>query len=248
MTNLTQREAGLLAQTWGALCAGNTRIVRVRSDDEQLHLECVRSEGPQLPPRELNVLLPILLGKAQKVVAAEVSRSGSSVAWTATSALRRIGFDCRPNDAPIIAVMMARAAVDLNAFDTQGKRMPSGFSASAFTVSVSRLDGWLATLLTPAELKVLRLRIDGHPHDRVARMCGVAKRTVANQIASAYRKLGVSARLELLNKVLDGALSELRVTPPFETYPTLTRASRAYALAPGGSPYQAANEAGQMMA
>jgi DNA-binding CsgD family transcriptional regulator len=147
----------------------------------------------------------------------------------------------------MIAVMMARAAVDLNPLALQGQRVLSDANESAFVVSVSRLDGWLDGLLTPAELKVLRLRIDGHAHDRVARIRGIAKRTVANHIANAYRKLGVSARLELLNKVLDGPLCQLPFTSPFQTYPTLVRGSRARAL-PGGSRHRAANEAGQKTA
>ena len=51
--------------------------------------------------------------------------------------------------------------------------------------------------LSPAERQVARLAAAGLPNAEIARSRGSAVRTVANQIASAFRKLGVRSRLEL---------------------------------------------------
>lgn len=55
--------------------------------------------------------------------------------------------------------------------------------------------------LTPAEREVARLVLAGHGNAAIAEVRGSALRTVANQLASIYRKLGVSGRSELAVKL-----------------------------------------------
>ena len=52
-------------------------------------------------------------------------------------------------------------------------------------------------LLSPAELAVIELVKQGLSNAAIARSRATSERTVANQIASAYRKLGVRGRAEL---------------------------------------------------
>lgn len=202
MTYSALPETALLARAWVWLCAGDARIVCARSDDARHHLELARTKTRALPRRELDVIHPLLLGRAQKVVAADVVRSCSTVTAAAMSALKRMGLVCRPNNVPMIAVMMARAG----ASNLLAPCAIAGFAESVgqtVSFSVARPDVWLSQVLTRTERKVVQLRIEGHSHEDVASLCMVSKRTVANQIASAYRKLGVSSRLELLNRILD---------------------------------------------
>ena len=204
MTNLTQPEAALLAQAWVRLCAGDARIVRAYSDAEQHHVELARDQNQGLTTHSLDILLPVLFGKAQKVVAAEALRSSSSITGTATIALRRMGLACRPNDVPMITVMMAQAAARLGAAHYPAGSLLPEIREDNCVLSVPRSEAWLSQVLTRSELRVIALRVEGYSHEQVAHVCTVSKRTVANQIASAYRKLGVSARLELLNHILAG--------------------------------------------
>lgn len=51
--------------------------------------------------------------------------------------------------------------------------------------------------LTEAELEVARLAVEGLDNKSIAARRGTSVRTVANQLASVYRKLGVSSRAEL---------------------------------------------------
>ncbi|MBZ0116889.1 MAG: helix-turn-helix transcriptional regulator [Sandaracinaceae bacterium] len=55
-----------------------------------------------------------------------------------------------------------------------------------------------AGTLSPAEREVAGDLIDGLSIRAIARKRGVAQRTVANQIQSLYRKLGVRSRDELV--------------------------------------------------
>jgi DNA-binding CsgD family transcriptional regulator len=52
--------------------------------------------------------------------------------------------------------------------------------------------------LTAAEREVVRLALDGLSNAQVARARGTSVSTVANQLASIFRKLGVGSRYELI--------------------------------------------------
>lgn len=54
--------------------------------------------------------------------------------------------------------------------------------------------------LTHAELAVARKLIDGHTNLEIARARGTSERTVANQIAAIYKKLGVGSRADLARR------------------------------------------------
>jgi DNA-binding CsgD family transcriptional regulator len=51
--------------------------------------------------------------------------------------------------------------------------------------------------LTDTEWQVVRLALRGLSNHAISRERGVALRTVANQLASAYQKLGIAGRREL---------------------------------------------------
>lgn len=55
--------------------------------------------------------------------------------------------------------------------------------------------------LTPAEEEVLALLLDGYDNASIAAARKTTPRTTANQVASIFRKLGVSSRTELAVKI-----------------------------------------------
>ena len=55
--------------------------------------------------------------------------------------------------------------------------------------------------LTPAEAAVALLLLEGLSDALIARRRNVSKRTVANQVAAIFRKLGVRSRIELAAKL-----------------------------------------------
>jgi DNA-binding NarL/FixJ family response regulator len=48
--------------------------------------------------------------------------------------------------------------------------------------------------LSPRELEVLRLVVEGHSNQEIAAELGIAPRTVANHVASMMNKLGLESR------------------------------------------------------
>jgi DNA-binding NarL/FixJ family response regulator len=55
-----------------------------------------------------------------------------------------------------------------------------------------------ADRLTSAEIAVAELAVAGLGNAEIGRRRGTSERTVANQLASIYRKLGVGSRTELV--------------------------------------------------
>jgi DNA-binding NarL/FixJ family response regulator len=53
------------------------------------------------------------------------------------------------------------------------------------------------TALSPAEQSVVELVCRGLRNAEIARMRGTKPRTIANQLAAIYRKLGITSRVEL---------------------------------------------------
>jgi len=60
-----------------------------------------------------------------------------------------------------------------------------------------------AEVLTPAERAVAREVLEGHSNAEIARRRNSSPRTVVNQLAAVYRKLGVSSRAELAATWID---------------------------------------------
>ncbi|UQA62031.1 helix-turn-helix domain-containing protein [Polyangium aurulentum] len=56
--------------------------------------------------------------------------------------------------------------------------------------------------LSPAEREVVELLLSGASNAEIARQRGTSARTVANQAASIFRKLGVGSRMELAHRLL----------------------------------------------
>ena len=52
--------------------------------------------------------------------------------------------------------------------------------------------------LTPTESEIAGAIRDGRSNAEIARMRGTSTRTVANQVAGLFRKLGVASRVELI--------------------------------------------------
>jgi DNA-binding NarL/FixJ family response regulator len=57
--------------------------------------------------------------------------------------------------------------------------------------------------LTESETEVMKLLLTGASNAQIARQRGRAVRTVANQVASLFRKLGVNSRAELVSLFSD---------------------------------------------
>jgi DNA-binding NarL/FixJ family response regulator len=115
-----------------------------------------------------------------------------------------MGLHCSPSNAPPLLVMAAHAARGHASFASARSRQLHGANTWFRVVSSPRPDHDLKEVLTGAELAVARLLVDGASHAEIARARGSSRRTVANQLAAVFQRLGVSGRADLLRALSAG--------------------------------------------
>jgi DNA-binding CsgD family transcriptional regulator len=193
-----------LSALWDELVAGSCKIVSWSHDPGTWSLVISREPAliGDLPlplrSRDREILESAVLCGVRKIVAVEVGLSCSSIAVIMQSCFQFMGLHCLPSRIPGLVVAAAHAR----------HRQPIGFGASLRrsrdrrvmqqSIRVPRPDTALAAWLAPAEHAVIALLTEGQSYAEIASARNTSVRTVANQVASGFRRLGVSGRAELL--------------------------------------------------
>jgi DNA-binding CsgD family transcriptional regulator len=186
-----------LSRLWHLLLVGELKIVGTFSVAERAFAE-LASGSPEkrgASPRPLDRLLfeRVLEGECPKALAVEVGVSASSLSTRCASVLTWIGSESSVSrTSPLVSmavlaargVPLGRALVDVL----------SGNGATRWLVSVTNPAESLRDMLSPCEYEVARDSIDGRRQVEIASARGTSQRTVANQLASVFRKLNVSGR------------------------------------------------------
>lgn len=74
------------------------------------------------------------------------------------------------------------------------------YLAISFPLPSTRSESEPAVSLTPSEREILGLLVEGRSNADIAHLRGKSPRTIANQVASIFRKLGVGSRRELRSR------------------------------------------------
>jgi DNA-binding CsgD family transcriptional regulator len=201
------------AALWCDLMARRARIAASYCTASGCHLEIDRSVSALVAvrPDVCGTLERILLGDLHKVIAFDCACSPSTVTSKALRCLRSIGLDCKVGAVPTALVMLVQATCDRFAvMAPQALSLFSGGGRELFTVR--RPNPLVLGVLTDAEQTLVEYLIEGHKRAAIARRRGTSTRTVANQLAQVYRKLGVSGRIRLIRRVaqLNGLVGEIR--------------------------------------
>lgn len=152
----------------------------------------------RLASRRLSVLEKVLLYGGQKPVAAELGLAPSTVAIIAGNCLRAMGLDCGASRAPVPLTLAVHARHGKTALTQARLRTVTHAGRTYSVVSTPRPERSLADALSRAEYAVTRLLLEGKTHAEIAAVRNTSVRTVANQLAAAFHKLGVSGRSELV--------------------------------------------------
>jgi DNA-binding NarL/FixJ family response regulator len=191
-----------LAAIWDNLVSGRWSVIDSFSVGDRSYLafdlRAMVGGRPRLTERQLEILERTLSAPCQKVVAIELGRTASTVAWSLAQSLKAMGFSCQASRVPsflVAAIHAHHGATDL----VEARFRGWGEDSTAFGIaSIPRPDLCLQPLLTSTEYAVARLLADGHSRSEIAALRNASTRTVANQVSAVFRKLGVSGRLELL--------------------------------------------------
>jgi DNA-binding NarL/FixJ family response regulator len=171
----------LIAGRWSLLdaftAAGTRYVVAYENPAENTGLRALR-------PRERAVLEHTLAGRSGKWIALELALSESAIARTLRTALRKIGV------ADTTALAGVRTAV-FEPFECGGAT--SRLAIAELTAAVDSLPR-----LSDAERAIVTGILGGKRIAAIALDRQTSPRTVAHQLASVYKKLGVSSYRELI--------------------------------------------------
>ena len=151
--------------------------------------------------RALKTLERVLTGESPKSVAYDLSVSQSTVATRCSMALQQMGVESTVSAAPMLFILAAHAARGMNLGNAHARPM-TGANEHRILVRYERPDRRWGTRLTEAELQVVKLLIEGRTHPQMSHIRNRSERTIANQLASAFRKLGASGRTALVAELL----------------------------------------------
>lgn len=139
-----------------------------------------------LTPREFDVLRLAALGSSNKEVASELGISASTVGTVVSDALKKLRLRSR-----------AQIPSFWRATTQRSSRLWLTGSMELHVFEDAAVEEKALEKLTASEKSVARLVLSGASNKEIAERRGVMVRTVANQVASIFRKLGVTARAEL---------------------------------------------------
>lgn len=191
-------------QPWHELSSGSYRLVDHFMTEQRCY--ALLQTGLRPTPttkRQTEWLERVLRADSQKGAALDLRIAQSTLASGLRHYLNDLGVSSRPSKIPLSLILIARA--------TDQAQRGAVWRESTFThgdaiyrvVSWSRPDTAIARILSPAECSVVRLVIEGLSHAEIASRRRTSMRTVANQLASAFRRLNVSGRLQLCRYVVD---------------------------------------------
>jgi DNA-binding CsgD family transcriptional regulator len=182
-----------LATLWRLLCEGRLRVSEATYRDGRCIATLEQSSGPKLAREHLGLLQRCFEGESQKVLSIELGVSVATIAGRFAQTLRCLHARCHASRVPIIMIM---AALACGGFRQRRAQMEARGQRSC-RVSVEVPGRTLRDRLAPSEWKVASLAIEGATYRDIARERGRSERTVANQLAAAFDKLGISGRAEL---------------------------------------------------
>lgn len=197
-------EAASLSALWTELVSGFCRVEQTEFTPQACSIVVSRghrlapSERPPLPLRDTEILERSLIEGVRKSVAADFGLCPSSIAEILRRCFVFMGLSCWPSRIPLVIVMAAHAKQAPDAQRGAKLILAQNQQFLRQTISAVRPDNDLSVWLSPAEYAVTRLLIEGKSYEEMAALRQTSKRTVANQLAAAFHRLGISGRAELL--------------------------------------------------
>lgn len=209
-----------LALFWRELMSGLCTVVDGFFTDERCYLILAPTLGQRaIEGRRREILEAVLCGDGQKNIAMDKGLAPSTVALNARLGLESIGLHSKPSRVHPLLMLAARAGREQNGSLSATLSFFQRGTEQLRVVAAPRPDRRLRAALPPAELAVVRALIEGQCYAEIAEHRGTSTRTIANQITAVFRRMRVSGRSELLERLFfaDGPSRSMPVRVPRET-------------------------------
>jgi DNA-binding CsgD family transcriptional regulator len=208
-----------LDELWNELVAGTTVVRRGWSSRTHCYLLIERRPGARasrLAASGIDMLLRLLTGESQKCVAIDYELAPSTIALRCKICLTAMGLGARIARVPVLVMLAAHAACGAR-LEPVGAFRVTGTTRECWLLSSERPDLQIdPSELSSAECEVARLLIEGKTHAEMAQLRCTSERTIANQLGSVFRKLGVSGRPAVLAQLVQ-MLVQTRIEHPLPT-------------------------------
>ncbi len=184
---------------WGQMITGRCKILGTFTAGERSNLVFAEGEPIREPlsGRRLQVLERILSGSSGKAIAIDLGITQSTVTLEARRALAALGYVGSTSRVPFaLAILFHAAHANRPAAIERARELDAdGQWCEVLRAPISRL----LQGLPPAVCEVVRMHAQGISHAEIAARRHTSTRTVANQLATAFQRLGVSGRSGLLS-------------------------------------------------
>jgi DNA-binding CsgD family transcriptional regulator len=196
-----------LAECWRELTSGRRQIADSAFSDGHYFLLLTRAVKPTVArrgirTRNFQVLREMLLTPSRKQLAAQLGLSASSIAALSKQCLSSLGLSSTPCHAPPLLIMAAGAA-QAQAAGATGAVGERWVLAPHFElVRAPRPELKFTHAFSRAQFDVVQRLLEGDSYATIAHCRQTSTRTVANQVASIFRRLGVSGRPQLAQRLL----------------------------------------------
>lgn len=177
------------AQIGLQIMEGARRILDAFEADGRRIVVTIPADGDGLSERQIEVCRHAAQGHADKWIGYELGIARSTVATHLSAALERLNLSARTDIARVWPLIDGTTPTLVMQIELDGQHFAALVAADPTDLSI---DG-----LTAAEQEVMAQAIRGASNADIAERRGTSTRTVANQLASIYRKLGLCSRTEL---------------------------------------------------
>jgi DNA-binding NarL/FixJ family response regulator len=211
-----------LAALWCDLARGQHSVIDGFFAEERCYLVLSTRRGDEAIPvegRRLEILELVLSGMRQKNIAIDLDLAPSTVALNSKLALEGLGVASKPSRAHPLLMLAARAASEPVVARASTASFVAHDGQELRVIGIGRPDRALDKVLPSAELAVIRSLVEGLAYDEIARRRGTSTRTIANQISAVFRRLRVSGRNELVQRLFfDETLGKHATQPAAKTF------------------------------
>ncbi|HEX5100378.1 MAG TPA: helix-turn-helix transcriptional regulator [Polyangiaceae bacterium] len=195
---------------WRELTQGRLRVLDAYFHGDQCYLLLLpqaHQGGSTLSGRRLEIVESVLRGTRQKAIAIDLAVTPSTVALESRQALKSLGTDTKPSRVHPLLMLAVRAAEEPTRVVARSATLAVR-DLEVHVMATRRPEGSLVGRMPGAELEVIRGLVEGLSYDELARRRGTSRRTVANQISAAFRRLHVSGRNELVQVLFNGDVAQ----------------------------------------
>jgi DNA-binding NarL/FixJ family response regulator len=189
-----------LADVWRDLSAWRWFVADSFCSGQRCFAVLTQREGAPAPSaRDVACLAENLRGESEKELAYASNRSVSTIAGRISRVLRGMGLPTQAARVPVLVSIAAHAAREETRILYGRATRLQGAASRTYVISAPRPDTQLPSSLTCAEGSVVRLFVEGLSHSDIAQQRSTSTRTIANQLAAVFSKLGVSGRRSVLS-------------------------------------------------